>query len=114
MTPHSTDSIRTELHYPDPTVYLKRGNRSRKKIRSLDFFDQACMYAHEKRGCVKFFEENLDRHHFSQGDMIVCLDGDKDSVLDYQTMNDRRSVTVLGVEEAIEAFNEEIPDDRSL
>lgn len=108
VVPYSTDGIRTELHYPDPTVYLERGSLSKKKVKSLDIFEKACMYAHSAGGCVKFLEENSDRHHFTSDDMILCLDGDPGSLRDYEYLNNTKSVTVTSPDDAVVTFNEAI------
>ncbi|QRY21734.1 hypothetical protein JT689_01630 (plasmid) [Halobacterium sp. GSL-19] len=110
MVPHTTDSIRSIQHYPSPTVYLDSGNRFKsKKVKSLDFFDDACKYAQENGGCVKFFNESHDRDFMSSSDILVALDESKLSNLrDYEEMNDKKSVTVLTQKEASERFTEEL------
>jgi hypothetical protein len=58
LIPHKKKSIRNELHYPSPTIYVDRAGMPKDKLTSLDLFEHACRYAMEKDGCVKFFEEN--------------------------------------------------------
>ena len=114
IIPHDTGGIRTELHYPDPTVYIERGNMSPRKVKSLDSFDHACMYAHANNGCVKFFEESTDRHHLSAGDLIVCLNNNVDGLDDYEKFNDIKSANMVSVDEAVEIFRDDISSGLSM
>ena len=110
VTPRLSEHIRTDLHYPDPTVYIKRDKVPKTKIKSFDLFDYACMYAYMEGGCVKFFDENNDRHHLSSDDIIVCM-RDVGNVESYRDMNDSTSVNVLAAQDAMSKFKSRIPED---
>jgi hypothetical protein len=109
FVPHETDSIRTDLNLPDPTVYIDRGRMDKDRVTSLDLFDHACLYAQRQGGCVKFFEESTDRHDFSGNDILLCLDGGAEQYTDYERLNTKYAVEVCRPDEAIERFLDEIP-----
>ncbi|MDS0260247.1 hypothetical protein NDI56_12660 [Haloarcula sp. S1CR25-12] len=109
MVPHTTDSIRSILHYPSPTVYIETGDElSTKKVKSLDIFEHACKFAQKSDGCVKFFNENHDRDFMDSSDFLICLGDNKDQLEDYASLNDRKSVSVLDRSEAIRLFQDEL------
>jgi hypothetical protein len=110
LVPHSTDSIRTDLNLPEPTVYVDRGDVDKEDVVSLDLFDHACLYAQQQGGSVKFFEESNDKHHFSEDDILVCLDDNVDRYGNYERLNTRYAVETLGAGDAVEFFLDEVPD----
>ncbi|MFB6193839.1 MAG: hypothetical protein ABEI75_02130 [Halobaculum sp.] len=113
LVPHVTDQIRTDLNAPKPTVYIDRSNVSLDKddVRSLDLFHHACFYALQHDGCVTFFEKNNDRYHFTDDDILVCLDDDVTRYSDFANKNTSSAVTLLTSDEALEQFLNGIPDE---
>lgn len=83
IVPHTTESIRSILHYPSPKIYIETGN-------SMDV-----KFAQENKGCVKFFNENHDRDFMTSEDYLISLDDTESVLSDYEELNDRKSITVL-------------------
>lgn len=109
MIPHTTDSIRTLLHYPSPTVYIECGSSmNNKKAKSLDIYEHACRFAQKNEGCVKFFNENHDRDFLTSADYLISLESRVGKLRDYEELNDDKSVTVMNRAEAREFFGEEL------
>lgn len=109
MIPHTTDSIRSILHYPSPKVYIETGRSiTTKKFKKLDTFDHFVKFAQENGGCVKFFNENHDRDYISSEDYLVTLDEDAEGLRDYSNLNDNKSVTVMNRREAKEFLTEQL------
>jgi len=111
LVPHVKDGIRTDLNLPDPTIYIARGDVPKDRVTSLDVFHHACIYAQTQNGCVKFFEENNDRHHFSGEDILVCIDGNIEKYTDYERLNTTYSITTFDAESAIDHFLDNIPSE---
>lgn len=109
LVPHTTESIRTILHYPSPIVHIETGNSmNTKKAKSLDVFEHACKFAQENDGCVKFFNENHDRDFMTREDYLITLDTQVGSLADYEELNDRKSVTVMNRDEAMSFFDSQL------
>lgn len=94
LVPSERQSIRQELYYPNPTIYIDKGGMPKDKLTSLDVFLHACRYAYQNKGCVKFFEESHDRDFLQDGDVIVTLGNNRSYLEDYQDLNTEKSVTV--------------------
>ncbi len=115
IVPHKTDNVRTDLLRPDPTIHFHTGKETSKdKLKTLDLFSYACLYAQQNSGCVKLFDEPNDRHHFSGDDLIICLDNSSDSFADYEELNSKYSAQVLDRTEALEYLTNEIPPELTL
>lgn len=115
IVPHKTDSCRTDLLRPDPTVYIHRGNDvSKDRLYSTDLFSYACSYAQQEQGCVKLFEESNDRHHFSEEDVLLCLDGSTADFRDFEEFNSKHSVEVLNREEGMDYLLEKLDSEMVL
>lgn len=110
LVPHKNKSIRNELHYPSPTIYIDRSGMPKDKLTSLDLFAHACRYAMMENGCVKFFEENQDRDFLSQDDVIVTLNETAGHLSDYAELNTGKSIEVVTRENAVQYFTESISD----
>lgn len=108
LVPHKNNSIRNELHYPSPTIYVDRAGMPKDKLTSLDLFAHACRYAMEEGGCVKFFEENQDRDFLSEDDVIVTLSETAGHLGGYGELNTGKSVEVVTRGGAIPYFTEKI------
>lgn len=109
MVPHTTDSIRTILHYPSPRIYIETGDSlNSKKTKSLDIFDHACKFAQANKGSVKFFNEPHDRDFISKEDYLIVLDDDIEGIHHYEELNDRKSVTIMDRTEAMSFFETEL------
>ncbi|MFC7058165.1 hypothetical protein [Halovenus salina] len=110
IVPHKTENVRTDLLRPDPTVHFYTGGAmSKDRLKTLDLFKYGCLYAQQNSGCVKLFEESNDRHHLSGDDLIICLDGSKDSLTDYEELNTKYSAQVLNRSDAMEYLTDNIP-----
>lgn len=109
VIPHKSDSLRTDLLYPDPTVYFDYSDMSKKKLQTLDVFSYACMYAQQRGGCVKSFNESSDSLHLSGDDLIICLEETPANYDDYDSLNSRYKASILGRDEALEYLTDNIP-----
>lgn len=110
LIPHKKRSIRNELHYPSPTIYIDRAGMPKEKLTSLGLFAHACRYAMEKGGCVKFFEENQDRDFLSSDDRIVTLNESVRHLGDYAELNTGKSVDIIARDDAVSYFTERISE----
>jgi len=112
IVPHKTDSVRTDLLRPDPTVFLHRGDKiSKSRLMTLDIFHYASLYAQQRGGCVKMFDESNDQHHLSGDDLIICLDNSSSKYNDYKELNSKYSAEVLDREDAMSYLKEHLPPD---
>lgn len=112
IVPHKTDNVRTDLLRPDPTVYLHRGDKiSKSRLLTLDIFHYACLYAQQRGGCVKMFDESNDQHHLSGDDLIICLDNTSSEYKDYEELNAKYSAEVLDREDGMDYLKENLPAD---
>lgn len=110
IKPHRTDSVRTDLLRPDPTIHIHRGDSvPKKRLYTLDVFRYACLYAQQQNGCVKLFNESNDSHHFGENDIIICLDDSTNQFSDYQELNNRHSAQILNREDAMDYLMDNIP-----
>jgi hypothetical protein len=111
IVPHKTENVRTDILYPDPTVYIHRGRISKDRMMALDVFSHACTYAQHVGGCVKSFDESNDRYHLSGDDVIICLDNSSDEYLDYKELNSKYSAKVFNRGSGMEYLCDNIPSD---
>lgn len=103
IVPKNTEDVRTDLLRPDPTIHIYRGDdMDKKRLYTLDVFKYACMYAQQQGGCVKLLEESNDRYHFTDDDLLICLDDTTAQFSDYHELNSKYSITVLGRNEAVD------------
>lgn len=115
IVPHKTDSCRTDLLRPDPTLYLHRGQElSKDRLYSTDLFSYACAYAQQEGGCVKLLEESNDRHHFTGDDVLICLDDAGKEYRDYEELNSKNAVKVLNRAEGLEFLRENLAEEMLL
>lgn len=108
LVPSERQSIRQELYYPKPTVYVDKGGMPKDKLTSLDVFLHACRYAYQNEGCVKFFEESHDRDFLQDGDVIVTLGNNRSYLEDYRDLNTEKSVQVKTRDEVIDFLLSEL------
>lgn len=111
IVPHKTESVRTDLLRPDPTVFIQMGDISKDRLYTLDIFRYACLYAQQKGGCVKLFNESNDRHHLSGDDIIICLDGSVDGLSDYEELNSKYAASVVKRQNALDDLLDALPEE---
>jgi len=104
MIPNRDETVRRSQHYPKPTVYIDRGDIERKELESLDVMRYACNYAHQKRGCVKSLDLQVDRHYITGGDLIVALGSQTNHLTRLSKLN--KSVKLIEGDEAIDYFQD--------